>query len=94
MNYYALIYHLVEDYLERRTQFREEHLKLAQDANENGHLVLAGAFSDPPDKALLIFKVDDKSIIKKFVDNDPYVKNGLIKEWEIREWTVVIGRDN
>lgn len=92
MNYYALIYHLVDDYLERRTQFREEHLKLAQDANENGHLVLAGAFSDPPDKALLIFKVDDKSIIKKFVDNDPYVKNGLIEKWEIRDWTVVIGK--
>jgi uncharacterized protein YciI len=77
--------------MERRAQFREEHLKLAQDANENGQLVLAGAFSNPPDKALLIFKVDDKSIIKEFVDNDPYVKNGLIKEWEIREWTVVIG---
>ena len=55
-------------------------------------MILAGAFSDPPDKALLIFKVDDKSIIKRFIDNDPYVKNGLIKEWEIREWTVVIGK--
>ncbi|MEJ2104995.1 MAG: YciI-like protein [Ignavibacteriaceae bacterium] len=92
MNYYALFYHYVDDYITRREKFREEHLKLAQDANENGHLILAGAFSDPPDKALLIFKVDDKSIIKRFIDNDPYVKNGLIKEWEIREWTVVIGK--
>jgi uncharacterized protein YciI len=55
-------------------------------------MILAGAFSDPPDKALLIFKVDDKSIVQKFVDNDPYVKNGLITKREIRPWTVVIGK--
>ncbi|MCZ7613682.1 MAG: hypothetical protein M5T52_09125 [Ignavibacteriaceae bacterium] len=57
MNYYALIYHLVDDYLERRTKYREEHLKLASESNEKGKLILAGAFSDPPDKALLILKL-------------------------------------
>lgn len=91
MNYYALIYHLVEDYMERRLKFREEHLKLAKESNERGEMILAGAFSDPPDKALLIFHVSDKSVIKNFVNKDPYVKNGLIAKWEIRSWTVVIG---
>jgi uncharacterized protein YciI len=91
MNYYALIYHLVDDYMERRGQFREEHLKLAKELNQKDELILAGAFSEPPDKALLIFKVAEKSVIENFVKNDPYVKNGLIKEWEIRPWTVVIG---
>jgi uncharacterized protein YciI len=93
MNYYILIYHLVEDYITRRAQFREEHLKLAKELNQKGELILAGAFSDPPDKALLIFKVADKSIIDDFIKKDPYVKNGLIKEWEIRKWTVVIGEE-
>lgn len=93
MNYYALIYHLVDDYLERRTKYREEHLKLASESNEKGKLILAGAFSDPPDKALLIFKVDDKSVIEEFIRQDPYVKNGLIVKWEIRPWTVVIGKE-
>jgi uncharacterized protein len=91
MNYYALIYHLVNDYMERRTQFREEHLMLAKELNERGEMILAGAFSDPPDKALLIFKVEDKSVIEDFIKKDPYVKNGLIAKWEIRPWTVVIG---
>lgn len=91
MNYYALIYHLADNYMERRTQFREEHLKLAKDLNEKNELILAGAFADPPDKALLIFKVADKSVIENFIRKDPYVKNGLIVKWEIRDWTVVIG---
>ena len=91
MNYYALIYHLLDDYLTRRGQFREEHLKLAKELNERGEMILAGAFSDPPDKALLIFRVTDKSVIEEFVKKDPYVKNGMIAKWEIRPWTVVIG---
>ena len=91
MNYYALIYHLVDDYMERRGQFREEHLKLAKELNERGELLLGGAFVDPPDKALLIFKVVGKTVIEDFVNRDPYVKNGLIAKWEIRSWTVVIG---
>jgi len=27
------------------------------------------------------------------VQADPYVKNGLIKNWRVREWTVSIGGD-
>jgi uncharacterized protein YciI len=91
MNYYALIYYLANDYMERRPQFREEHLKLATESNQRGEMILAGAFSDPPDKALLIFHVTDKSVIEDFVNKDPYVNNGLIAKWEIRAWTVVIG---
>jgi uncharacterized protein YciI len=79
--------------MERRTQFREEHLKLAKELNERNELILAGAFSDPLDKALLIFKVEDKSVIEDFIKKDPYVKNGLIAKWEIRSWTVVIGKE-
>ena len=90
MNYYALIYYLVDDYISRRAEFREEHLKLANKADKRGELILAGAFSEPADKALLIFRADEKSVIEKFVENDPYVKNGLVTKWEIRLWTVVI----
>ena len=90
MNYYALIYYLVDDYISRRAEFRDEHLKLANEADKRGELILAGAFSEPADKALLIFRADEKSVIEKFVENDPYVKNGLVTKWEIRLWTVVI----
>ena len=91
MNYFVLIYHLANDYMERRTKFREEHLKLAKELNQKDELILAGAFSDPPDTALLIFRVADKSVIEDFIRKDPYVKNELIAKWEIRAWTVVIG---
>ena len=91
MKYYALFYYFVVDYLQRRTKFREEHLKLARELNNRGELIIAGAFNDPSDKALLIFCVKDKSVIEEFIRKDPYYKNGLVTSYEIREWTVVIG---
>ena len=91
MKHYVMFYYLVEDYLARRTHFREEHLRLAREANKRGELILAGALSEPADRALLVFRVADRSVIEEFAKKDPYVINGLVARWEIRPWTVVIG---
>jgi uncharacterized protein len=91
VGYYVLIYDLVEDYVARRGAFRDDHLKLARESNARGELQLAGAFAAPPDKALLVFHVEDRSLPESFARNDPYVINGLVKRWEVRAWTVVIG---
>jgi hypothetical protein len=91
--YFALLYDVVPDYLERRGEFRAEHLGLASAAHERGELVYGGAWADPPDGALLVWKADDRSIVEDFVQADPYVRNGLVAKWRIREWTVVVGND-
>jgi len=91
MAYFALIYELVDDYIERRALLRAEHLELASEAHARGEMVLAGAFAEPPDKALLIFRGEDATAAERFVQQDPYVKNGLVKKWAVRPWTVVIG---
>ncbi|MCC5918128.1 MAG: YciI family protein [Cryomorphaceae bacterium] len=88
--YHVLLYTTVDDYLERRGAFRAEHLQLAQNANKTGDLLMAGALAEPADGAILIFK-GKAEVAKAFAENDPYVKNGLIKSWEVRPWTVVIG---
>lgn len=89
--YYILLYDFVEDYINKRAPFREEHLGLVNEAAEKGQLLLGGAFDNPVDGAALIFKADDCSIVEEFVKNDPYVKNGLITNWKVRDWTVVVG---
>ncbi len=59
MQYYLLIYHVVEDYVTRRIPFREEHLRLAREAHSRGQLDFGGALADPVDKALLVFRCED-----------------------------------
>jgi len=94
MDYYLLEYVLVEDYLARRGGWREAHLVLAQDASRRGDLVLAGALAEPPDRAVLIWRTGDRSVVERFAADDPYVRNGLVTSWSIRLWTVVIGDES
>lgn len=91
--YFILIYKTVDNYVERRAPFRETHLALAQKAYENGSLILGGALAEPADSAMLVFKGESPVIAEEFANNDPYVKNGLIKEWRVRPWNVVIGNE-
>jgi uncharacterized protein YciI len=89
--YYILFYKTVENYVERRAPFRDEHLGLASAAHERGELVIAGALADPADGAVLVFRGDSPAAAENFARNDVYVRNGLIVEWRVRPWSVVIG---
>ena len=88
--HYLLLYDYVENAVERRAPYREEHLRLARGAHERGELVMAGAFADPVDGAAFVFRGDDASAAESFVQSDPYVANGIVTAWRIRPWTVVL----
>jgi uncharacterized protein YciI len=91
MKHFILFYETAPDYMERRGEFRSVHLSLAREFETRGELVLAGALADPADGAVLVFKGEDKSVAERFANEDPYVKNGLIANWHVREWTTVVG---
>ncbi len=89
--YYILFYKTVEDYIEKRTPFRKVHLAHAEEANKRGDLILAGALAEPANEVVLVFKSNSPEPAEDFAKNDPYVQNGIVKEWTVRPWTVVIG---
>jgi uncharacterized protein len=91
MGYYALFYHVVDNFVERRAPFRALHLAHAQHATEHDGLVLGGALADPADTALIVFRGNSPDAAHKFADTDPYVRNGLVERWEVRPWNVVVG---
>ena len=91
MKHFLLFYETAPDYLERRPQFRGEHLRLAWEAFERGEMVVAGALAGPPDGAVLMFAGENPSAAENFAGSDPYVQNGLISRWYVREWATVIG---
>lgn len=93
MEYFLLIYHLAEDYIDRRGPFRDEHLRLARAAHARGELLLGGPLQDPADRAFLVFRVPSAGLVEAFAREDPYVTNGLVKRFEVRDWKVVIGNE-
>jgi uncharacterized protein YciI len=91
--HYLLIYELAPDYLARRGDFRDEHLQLAWEAQERGEIVIAGALADPADQAILLFSGDSPDAAERFAKADPYVAQGLVTSWRVRQWNTVIGTD-
>jgi uncharacterized protein YciI len=92
--YWLLFYQVVDDYLERRGEWRELHLAKARDAHARGELVLAGALSEPADGAVLVFRSESAAAAERFARDDPYVTAGLVTKWFVRRWQVVVGGES
>ncbi len=91
--HYLMFYEYSPDYLDRRGEFREEHLTLAWEAQARGELILGGALADPADGAVLLFQCSTPAVAERFAADDPYVKNGLVTSYQVRPWTTVVGQD-
>lgn len=89
---YLLFYDYVEGMAEKRAPVRGEHLELANTAVGRGELVYGGAFTDPLDGGLLLFRTREAA--ESFAGSDPYVRTGLVTNWRVREWNVVVGVDS
>ena len=84
MKYYVLFYEVVYDYLSRRSTFRAEHLRYAQQAQQRDELILAGALSDRtigPSSCSTRPPGLRSNIRPQYVT---YVINGLVTRWEVR----------
>ena len=91
--HYLLIYDVGDDYVTRRAPLRAAHLAHARAAVARGELVLGGALANPADGAVLLFRGESPDAAAAFAASDPYVTNGLVTRWRVREWTTVVGRD-
>lgn len=93
--HFLLTYSVSEDFLERRTQFRKEHLDVIQQAHDSGLLIMAGATTSPitgePTGAALVFTCEDASQVEEFAKSDPYVSEGLVTDYRIDKWNTVVG---
>ena len=89
--HFLLIYEVVDNYVTLRVPFRQQHLALAEQSAERGELVLGGALVDPVDRAILLFRGPSREVAESFAMKDPYVHNGLVHKWSVREWITVAG---
>jgi len=91
MPHYLLIYTVAPDYLERRGEYRDAHLRLAWAAHARGELLLGGALEEPTDTAVLLFQAESPEVAARFATADPYVTHGLVERWQVRPWRTVVG---
>ena len=91
MKHFLLFYDVSDDYLARRGEYRNQHLEKAWASHDRGELLLGGALTEPIDQAVLLFKGESSEVAEAFAKTDPYVQNGLVRSWRVREWMTVAG---
>jgi uncharacterized protein YciI len=77
--------------MEKRAPFREKHLELARSHKANSTLIMAGATGEidaDPSGGMFVFHDVDSA--KSFAANDVYCKEGIVTNFSIRQWTVVV----
>lgn len=89
MTAFLLLYEYVEDVLERRGPYREEHLARIRELQAAGQVSLAGALGDPPNGGAIAFVDVDQADVERFAQEDPYVRAGVVSNWRIEPWTLV-----
>lgn len=49
-----------------------------------GELLAVGTWADPREGAMAVFQT--RAGAEEFVKDDPFVKNGVVVRWEIKDW--------
>jgi uncharacterized protein YciI len=85
---YVLLYESSAEVLVKAPVHVEAHRARWQEFVSNGTLLMIGPFSNPQEGAMAIFTTRDAA--ESFAGGDPFVINGVIDRWFVREWHEVL----
>lgn len=77
-----------DNVLEMRSPYRQEHLEGIKAQHEKGVLLTLGPTKDTT-KVFGIYEAEDEGTVRQLVEEDPYWKNGIWTEYEVKEWVQV-----
>lgn len=86
---FVLTYEYVENVAEKRVPLRASHLNYAKEMVSKGFLVAGGAFNPLTHGMLIVNGTRDDA--ENLAKGDPYVVGKIVKSYDIKEWTVVVG---
>ena len=87
MPLYLVRYHYTDD-AQAQALVRPAHRQYLADLGE----VLVGSGPTDDNGAALVFQTDSVDAVTTMVDDDPFRTGGFIAEWDVVEWTLVLGR--
>jgi uncharacterized protein len=86
---YVLFYESADDVLSKAPAHFPAHKARLDDFHARGDLLMVGTFGDPQEEgSMAIFTTREAA--EEFVKEDPFVLNGVVRDWQIREWDEVL----
>ena len=88
---YVLFYESADDVLAKAPAHFPAHRARLDDFHARGLLLMVGTFANPQEEgSMAIFATREAA--EEFVKDDPFVLNGVVRDWYIREWDEMLVR--
>jgi uncharacterized protein len=81
---YVLFYESADDVLVKAPLYFAAHCARWGKYRDEGTLLLIGTFANPREGAMAVFTAREAA--EEFATGDPFVLNGVVRDWYIREW--------
>jgi uncharacterized protein len=82
---YVLFYESGDDLPNKAPLHFGAHITRGQEFHERGSLIAYGPFGSPQEEgSMAIFT--SREAAEEFAREDPFVVNGVVRNWTIREW--------
>jgi uncharacterized protein len=82
---YVLFYESADDLAEKAPIHFPAHSARGQEFHERGALIAYGPFGNPQaEGSMAVFS--SREAADDFARGDPFVLNGVVRDWHIREW--------
>ena len=88
MKKYVVFYETADDGLAKVPIHFPAHRARWERFRDDGTLLMIGPFADPKEGAMAIFTTREAA--EEFARGDPFVLNGVVRSWHIREWEEAI----
>jgi uncharacterized protein len=85
---YVVFYESADDVMSKAPPVYPRHLARLKEFRDRGDLLLVGTFGDPQaEGSMAVF--GSREAAEEFVRDDPFVNEGVVKAWTLREWDEV-----
>ena len=86
---YVLLYESAEDVAAKAPPHFPAHKARLDAFHARGELLMVGTFGDPQTQgSMSVFA--SRGAAEEFAQGDPFVLNGVVKGWEVRDWDEVL----
>jgi uncharacterized protein YciI len=86
---YVLLYESADDVAAKAPPHFPAHVARIKEFQGRGEILMVGTFGDPQrEGAMGVFPTRES--VEAFVADDPFLVNGVVKSYEIREWDDIL----
>jgi uncharacterized protein len=86
---YVLFYESADDVASRAPPHFPAHKARLDEFHASGTLLMVGTFGNPQEEgSMAIFTTREAA--EDFAKGDPFVLNGVVRDWHVREWDEIL----